>query len=89
MVIHPLTQSGTLCLSWQKSSLTRARTFWNPAEAESVTGPVSARASGDVFEVGHIPTPDRALLARVVDSWPRLPDPLKLAILAITDAAPR
>jgi len=39
-------------------------------------------------EAPSLSEPDRRLLARVVDAWPRLGNPLKLAILAIVDAAP-
>ena len=50
--------------------------------------PVSATVSSEAFEVGHIPLPERRLLARVVEAWPRMSSPLRLAILAIVEATP-
>ena len=32
--------------------------------------------------------PDRRLLQRVIEAWPRLSGPLKLAVLAIIEACP-
>jgi hypothetical protein len=63
------------------------RTYTNTIDPQAVAALVSARASGVAFDVGHIAAPDRRMLARVVEAWPRLNGSLKLAILAIADAA--
>ncbi len=83
-----------LCLACRKPLKTRDiygsggrdRTDPNTIDFQWVAGLVSARASGEAFEVGHLAPPDRLLLARVVDAWPRLHGSLKLAILAIVEA---
>jgi hypothetical protein len=74
-------------MSLEFGSGARDRTYRTPIEFQSLTWDVSARVSGEIFEVGHIPAPDRHLLGRVVEAWPSLNTSLKLAILAIVDAA--
>lgn len=71
-----------------KNSLTRVRTYQIEAKNKTVTGTGSATLSGASIPVEEMSEPERRLLARVVDAWPNLPGPLRLAILAIIDAAP-
>jgi hypothetical protein len=63
------------------------RTYGNGIDFQSVAAPVSAIVSGEVFEVGHIPPPERRLLARVVEAWPELNGSLRMAILAIVEGS--
>ena len=65
------------------------RTDTNPVDFQWLAGSVSARASGDVLEVGPLEAPDRLTLARVAAAWPRLHGSLKAAILAIVEAGER
>jgi len=63
------------------------RTYGSGSDFQLVAGAVSAIVSGEVFEVGHIPAPDRRLLARVVAAWPELNGSLRMAILAIVEGS--
>ena len=65
----------------------RARTYVISIDFQPVAEPVS-RIVSQAPPWPELSEPDQRLLARVVETWPRLGNPLKLAILAIVDAAP-
>jgi len=76
----------------ESNSPSRIRTYNKPVNSRNVKGrkPLPANTSGK--PTGQLapqlaPAPADADLARLLDAWPRLPLPLRKAILALLDAA--